>query len=277
MVHAEWVDRNGHEAATETTCRATNAIMKSGELNMKKLTLAVATFAVLTGSAVAADLPRKAPVVAPAPLPVATWTGCYLTGGIGYGMWNQDNHFFSPGTIEVEHTDGGRGWLGRVGGGCDYQFAQRWVIGAFGDYDFSSLKGDLTSPTNGLSGEEKNNWTWAAGGRVGYLPWDSLLVFFSGGYTQANFEQVNFVTFTGAPSILQANKYDGWFLGSGYEYRFDWLPGLYWKTEYRFSSFNKKDNQVFGSGVPLAGEFIHSEKFIQTVTSSLVWRFNWWR
>jgi len=27
----------------------------------------------------------------------------------------------------------------------------------------------------------------------------------------------------------------------------------------------------------VTGDFIHSEKFAQTVTSSLVWRFNWWR
>ena len=62
---------------------------------MKKLTLAAAALVALTGSAIAADLPRKAPAaVAPAPLPVATWTGCYLTGGVGYGMWNQDNQAF---------------------------------------------------------------------------------------------------------------------------------------------------------------------------------------
>jgi outer membrane immunogenic protein len=88
---------------------------------MKKLSLAAAAFVALTSSAIAADLPRKAPAaVAPAPLPVATWTGCYLTGGVGYGMWNQDNQSFA-GTIalDAQHTDGGRGWLGRVGGGCD--------------------------------------------------------------------------------------------------------------------------------------------------------------
>jgi outer membrane immunogenic protein len=98
------------------------------------------------------------------------------------------------------------------------------------------------------------------GGRLGYLAWDTLLVFMSGGYTQANFK-----------------NYTGWFLGGGYEYRFDWLPGLYWKTEYRFSTFNKKDIQLLADGVPEPEAFVHSEKFIQTVTSSLVWRFNWWR
>jgi outer membrane immunogenic protein len=248
---------------------------------MKKTALAIATFAALSGSAIAADLPRRAPAVAPAPLPVASWSGCYLTGGVGYGMWNQDNHRVAPGVIEFEHTDGGRGWLGRVGGGCDYQLAQKWVIGVLADYDFASLKGDMTIPSLNQTGEEKNNWSWAAGGRVGYLPWDTLLVFVSGGYTQANFKGVNFITAAGAPIVpplsIDQNRYTGWFLGSGYEYRFDWLPGLYWKTEYRFSSFSSKDSQLLQGGIPVTGEFVHSEKFIQTVTSSLVWRFNWWR
>ena len=40
-------------------------------------------------------------------------------------------------------TDGGRGWVGRIGVGCDYQFAgSRWVVGAFGDYDFMGLRGN---------------------------------------------------------------------------------------------------------------------------------------
>ena len=41
-------------------------------------------------------------------------------------------------------TNGGRGWFGTVQGGCDYQFAGpygNWVIGAFGDYDFSNIHG----------------------------------------------------------------------------------------------------------------------------------------
>jgi outer membrane immunogenic protein len=110
---------------------------------------------------------------------------------------------------------------------------------------------------------------------VGYLPWDTLLTFVSSGYTEANFKAINFVDLLAlATPSLAERKYTGWFLGGGYEYRFDWLPGLYWKTEYRFSTFNKKDNPILGLG---GTEFVHSEKFIQTVTSSLVWRFNWWR
>jgi len=235
------------------------------------------------GAAIAADLPRKAPAAVPPPLPVATWTGCYLTGGVGYGMWNQDNETFAaPGVpFDAEHTDGGRGWLGRVGGGCDYQFAQKWVIGALADYDFASIKGDMSLPGFAWQGlDEKNNWSWAAGARVGYLPWDQLLVFISGGYTESNFRQVNLTNLVGNPVGFHIGEtsYTGWWLGSGYEYRFDWLPGLYWKTEYRFSDLGSQDNAIINTatGAP-TGEFVHSRKFIQTVTSSLVWRFGGWR
>jgi outer membrane immunogenic protein len=245
---------------------------------MKKLTLAAAAIAALTGSAIAADLPRKAPVVAPAPVPVATWTGCYIAGGVGYGMWNQDNQTFDAGVAQdFKHTDGGRGWLGRVGAGCDYQLAQKWVIGVLGDYDFSSLKGDMSLPGLGWQGEEKSNRAWAVGGRVGYLPWDSLLVFISGGYTEANFEQVSLSNLGALQGFVPETTYKGWFLGSGYEYRFDWLPGLFWKTEYRFSDLGSKNNTVLDpAGVPLTVT-VDSHKYIQTVTSSLVWRFNYWR
>jgi len=246
---------------------------------MKKLTLAAAAVVALTSSAVAADLPRKAPAAyPPAPPPVATWTGCYLTGGVGYGMWNQDNQVFDGGVaLDAQHTDGGRGWLGRVGGGCDYQFWQRFVVGALADYDFASLKGDLAAlgPFN-VSGQEKMNWAWAAGGRLGYLPWDTLMVYVSGGYTQAHFNGTIFAPTASTAFTTSGTTYFGWFLGSGYEYRVDWLPGLYWRTEYRFNSYNKKDIQLLNFGV-VTGDFIHSEKFVQTVTSSLVWRFNWWR
>ena len=52
--------------------------------------------------------------------------------------------------VTAGETDtGGKGWFGTVQVGCDYQFADRWVIGAFADYDFSSLKGNF-QPT-GLS------------------------------------------------------------------------------------------------------------------------------
>src|SRR5215471_8538131 len=110
---------------------------------MNKLLIATAALALATVStAGAADLPVKAP---PAPPPVVyTWTGCYLSGGVGYGMWNQDHFLFDTnpavGQITAQETAGGRGWLGRFGGGCDYQFNNNFVVGVFGDYDWRDIK-----------------------------------------------------------------------------------------------------------------------------------------
>src|SRR5579862_2561985 len=77
----------------------------------------------------AANLPVKAvpPAPAPAPIATATWSGCYIDGGIGYGLWDED-HFTEITTgltqILASTNSAGRGWLGRLGGGCDYQAAR---------------------------------------------------------------------------------------------------------------------------------------------------------
>ena len=46
----------------------------------------------MSGAAMAADLPMPAPapVYKAPPPPVYNWTGCYIGGGGGYGMWGQD-------------------------------------------------------------------------------------------------------------------------------------------------------------------------------------------
>jgi outer membrane immunogenic protein len=52
------------------------------------------------------------------------------------------------------------------------------------------------------------------------------------------------------------------------------VPGLFWKTEYRVSEFNREDLFVREIGVfgPVAIDT--SKKWVQTITTSLVWRFN---
>ena len=74
-----------------------------------------------------------------------------------------------------------------------------------------------------------------------------------------------------------ATTYKGWFLGGGVEYALSGiLPfnGLFWRTVYRFSRYDAQDVQeFFNNGVFCTGNLM--KKDIQTVTSSLVWRFNW--
>jgi outer membrane immunogenic protein len=259
---------------------------------MKTLLAASLTgFALLSGSALAADLPPapmyKAP---PPPAPVYSWTGCYLEGGGGYGLYNQDSHSETdPGLVPIgiQVTNGGRGWLGRVGGGCDYQaapiFRGNLVIGAFGEYDFMDLHGTYSDPSGPVAGNEKESGAWYAGGRIGYAvnPW--LLTYFDGGYTQTHFNQLNFTTAFGAPIGIgiAATDYNGWFLGGGTDTSLaDLLPGLpvglFLRSEYRYSSYSAKDDPIFvtATGAPI-GVSEHVQKYVQTLTTSLIWKFNW--
>jgi outer membrane immunogenic protein len=259
---------------------------------MKKLAIALAAIAAFTAPAFAADMPVRAPVTAPVAY-APSWTGCYVGGGGGYGLWNQENTGFIDGPPRVQFTStttaGGRGYLGTVGAGCDYQFpvgSWNFVIGAFADYDWTSLKGHL-NPTAavGLVGDEKMSSAWAAGGRIGWLAFPSLLTYFTGGYTQATFDRTNLGVAFGAPFVLppgipasaliDKKTYKGWFIGAGDEYAISFLPGLFWKTEYRFSEFDVETNPIrFTTGAP-SGVSDDSKKWVHTIRSELVYRFNW--
>ena len=174
-----------------------------------------------------------------------------------------------------------------MGGGCDYQFpvgGWNFIVGAFADYDWSSIKGKLNPPAAiGLVGDEKESSAWAVGGRVGWLAFPSLLTYFTGGYTQATFDRTNLSVAFGPPffpvglpanALIDKKTYKGWFLGAGDEYAINFLPGLFWKTEYRFSEFDVETNPIrFTTGVP-SGVSDDSKKWVHTIRSELVYRFN---
>jgi outer membrane immunogenic protein len=256
---------------------------------MKKVLTALAALAALTAPALAADMAPRYAKAAPMPVAVASWTGCYIAGGGGYGLWNQDNTDYTTLTtprtqLDSKYTVGGRGYFGTVGGGCDYQFALgNWnlVVGAFGDYDFASMKGDVSSPL-GFGGREKLDDQWSVGGRVGVLITPQLLTYFSAGYTEAHFK--SFDTFStvfptiGAPTgvYVPGQTYKGYFLGAGDEYALGFMPGLFWKTEYRFSDLDTRTNvaRFIATNTPTGLE-TDSHKYVHTVRSELVYRFNW--
>jgi outer membrane immunogenic protein len=250
---------------------------------MKKLLLATVVAIAAAGSAGAADLPMKA---APMAAPVTyNWTGCYLGAGGGYGLWRQDvTAEFIPSLVAASTTTtvGGSGWFGTGQVGCDYQFNSAFVIGAFADGDWGNIHGTVT-PFSGivpLGGDESQTHAWSVGGRIGYLPFPKLLTFVSGGWTQAHFDSFNLTsTLAGVPLpagfavTVPSQDYNGWFIGGGYEYGLDFLPGLFWKTEYRYSSYRAEDLQVFVNGVA-TGEGFNSKKAEQVIRTELVWRFN---
>jgi outer membrane immunogenic protein len=260
---------------------------------MKKLLLATVTLVVLAGGpAAAADLGRKAPAYIPPPAPPApTFTGCYVNGGGGYGLWNIDHSTeFGGQQITTETTSGGRGWLGRVGGGCDYQFGTgsgfwgNWVVGAFADYDFMDLHKNFDIPFFGIAGEEKEKSAWAVGGRIGYLVTPNVFTYWNGGYTETRFDQINLngVIFNTPGATIGSNTYHGWFIGGGTEIALSGLfglplpAGLFWRSEYRYSSFDSADLPIFTAAGAQTNFSEHMRPFVQTITTSLVYKFNWW-
>jgi outer membrane immunogenic protein len=254
---------------------------------------ALVTLAAL-GSASAADMSMPPPVykALPPPLPVYTWTGCYVGGGGGYAMWNQQSFLTVNGTpVTASQTNGGSGWFGQGQVGCDYQFTAPYfglqtVIGAFSDIEGGNINGSSTIPTVpiGLTGTEREQSTWAVGGRAGVLVTPRFLTYFDGGFTQARFggTNYNFAIAGGGPSgvTLSSQTYNGWFLGSGFEYGFDWLgmSGLFLKTEFRYSQYGGNGVNVPVSGVPFPGVFaLNSQKSTEFISTELVYRFNWFR
>lgn len=190
-------------------------------------------------------------------------------------------------------TDGGRGWVGRIGVGCDYQFAgSRWVVGAFGDYDFMGLRGNNSmsevftfgggAGVTPLTASMKQTGAWYAGARVGYLVNPSFLTYVSGGFTGTRFKEgPEFSTLTAATdgfSYPGAFNVNGWFLGGGVDYAMDILPikGLYWRNEYRFSTYQGFTGNEFNVATgALTANSQNIKSYTQTVTTSLVWKFNW--
>ena len=92
-----------------------------------------------------------------------------------------------------------------------------------------------------------------------------------------------FQTFTGTPIAFSYPSYNdsGWFLGSGFEYSLnDWVPfhGLFLQTEYRFSQYGRKSLAEFSTATGLPdGNFLNTRPYVQTVTTALVWKFNYGR
>ena len=257
---------------------------------MKKVVLTLTALAAFTGSAMAADLAARPYTKAPAPMAPATiWTGCYVGGG-GGGAYVKNDHNdysnslaltgFAPGTpLSPNQSTGADGWFGTVQVGCDYQF-NNFVVGVFGDYDFMSVKGDISTfgflgPA--FTGSQKLDSQWAVGGRAGYLVLPQLLSYVSGGYTQAHWTSSTLNSFFPTASVnLPGSTKGGWFIGTGDEYALGFFPGLFWKTEYRYAEFDRANVVVTANPAATPTGISMTEKFHEhSVRSELVYRFNW--
>jgi outer membrane immunogenic protein len=243
---------------------------------MKKLLLGSALSFAMAAGASAADLPPRpapAPVYSKAPMPVWSWTGCYVGGNVG-GGWSRISA--SDPTIVVPVDLGTINGSGVVGGGqvgCDYQFSGPWVIGVQGMFDAASIKGSTVVPgTLGLlSVDSKIPWIATATARLGYAVSPAALLYVKGGgaWSRDNLG-LNFDGF-GTVATATDNR-SGWTVGGGVEYKFWSNVSLF--VEYDYLDFGTKTTTFVAVAPPFVGTApVSIKENIQEVLVGLNFRF----
>jgi outer membrane immunogenic protein len=177
--------------------------------------------ALISGVAVAADMPVKAPVYAPP----FSWSGCYIGGNVG-GAWAHVDHSLNePGNgnaIQLNGRSSGSVIAGAQAG-CNWQVTPNWVFGAEGDINWLNLK--RSDDFVFRAGEDtigsqvtKLSWLTTVRARLGYT-WDRSMLYVTGGLAGGGVKSSVLPRrddFTGSTSDTRW----GWSLGAGYEYAF---------------------------------------------------------
>jgi outer membrane immunogenic protein len=254
---------------------------------MKKIVLALVATAVFAGSAMAADMAPRTYSKAPAPIPMApSWTGFYIFGGGGGGLWAADSNVVTfPGGVPLTRDQrlGGSGWFGTVGAGYDWQFNSSWVAGIFADGQFGSIRGSLSDPFLGVEGRETLRDSYAAGVRLGYLVAPNVLSYVNAGYSGSQWSSVAGSTLAagGGPIVGTTPSFNrnGFFVGGGVENNLNIFgisaPGWFMKTEYRSAFYDRITLPESTIGGVLTGTAVTFKPWTQTISTSLVYRFNW--
>ncbi len=203
----------------------------------------------------------------------SSWTGPYLGFGTGYSVAHKQEDFGAEAGPFNNPVSMDGGFIS-ASIGYDYQFRQRFVVGAFADADLSNLK---YSDSNSV--EDFDVWSSRGefkdilmiGGRLGYLTSPDTLLFVSGGYANAGLG-ASHLTFSLEDPPISAVLYDstrlsGAFVGAGIETKI-W-DSVSIKAEYRYIDLESKGLELFpGTDGPVA----RIAPDIQTGRLSINWR-----
>src|SRR4051812_42277850 len=200
-----------------------------GEIMESKSALLTSTalttsMALISGAAVAADMPVKAPAYAPP----FSWNGCYVGGNVG-GAWADID---SPGNIPGLTVIPSRGRSSSAAAGpqagCNWQPTANGVFGLEGDIKWLNLKRSHDFPTT-VSGEDtvgsqttKLRWLTTVRARLGYA-WDRSLFYMTGGLAGGGVKSSVSAAIVGDSPLFSGSTSDtrwGWTVGAGYEYAF---------------------------------------------------------
>lgn len=205
-------------------------------MRFHRLALTGAALAALTGTAIAADLPAKAPVRV-APIAAVNWTGFYIGGHLGYAQSRAK--LGDPTTPGITMTDTLKGFLGGGQIGFNYQM-NNWVLGLEADISGSNADATQTvvntATNNADRATEKLRWTSLLTARLGYS-FDRALVYVKGGAAFGGFRIDAQDLVTGGFSNNSYN-HAGWTVGAGIEYALNTNWSV--RAEYGYLAFGTK-------------------------------------
>jgi outer membrane immunogenic protein len=233
---------------------------------MRNFILSGAALSLLVMPAVAADL---APIFK-APIPVYTWTGCYVGADVGGGWANQgvlnSSQLDFPllgAQTPANDTATGSTIIGGGHVGCNYQWVPSLVIGVEADFSGTSLDAHGNAQSlfgAGTVGASGGAITWSTKldsiatvrGRLGYA-WtpNTLLYVTSGGaWGRTNFSSTD-VFILGCPACATAsfsNTSSGVVLGGGVEWA-PWSNNWTIRAEYLWYSLGGASGAGFVPGI----------------------------
>jgi outer membrane immunogenic protein len=203
---------------------------------MKKFLLASIAIIGISGTASAADLYVKAPIIAP--IPVFSWTGCYVGGHVGYGKGQTSQNVSfddinTGGEFHPATNFNNTGVVGGVQGGCNYQWGM-FVAGLEGDWSSADLKKSFSfadssdvgfTRTDSFTSHSKIDSLASIRGRFGIAA-DRTLVYATMGWAWAKFKySYAFNDWSDGSSVGSfSTTADGVVLGAGVNYALtNWL------------------------------------------------------
>lgn len=191
------------------------------------------------------------------------WTGFYI--GAGFGGDAVAPHV--SGTVGGLNLNlaglGGADVGGTLMAGYDRQIAAQWVAGAFGLADAATnggvrFRGAAAANGRGViaSDPASVNWSWTAGGRIGYLLAPNTLVYALAGYSGVTLRSVSY-DLAGVTGTGPTPQYYGATFGGGFERFF--TDNVSARAEYRGTHLQTRDNLVAPGWTNLsAGGTVHT-------------------
>ena len=225
--------------------------------------------AAISGSALAADMPTKAPSVVP------SWSGFYAGVSVG-ARWAANDwqtRDVAPTFVGVFVPTAGTGGAidsvaARFGGylGYNAKISTSWIAGVEADFGWADNKKTANpipgtaglffgAPLLGLpSGSVRETWDGSLRGRLGYLVAPTILVYGTGGVAWQRLELSASCSVVPGNPFCAGNPHNdtlastriGWTVGGGVEHMIGgrWLV----RADYRYADFGTWTQQFFTAG-----------------------------